>query len=256
MAERRSGTGRRRSRDAASRSAATARELVELAQKNAAVELRHRGATRARTPRSTLAKLQRRLKLTRAAARDRVLRHLAHPGLRDGGVDGGVRRRAAGEVALPHLQGRARGDRPDDFASMYEVLSRRFRRAREVQAGKGGATALEATARDGRRRRRDDRMATRVLGAARPDRDRRRQGPAGHGAGGGARRRHRRAPRRGAADRRPGQGARRRGRRRRGRGPRAADRRRAGRGRIGGAPSAATTPAQASRWRSPRSGAA
>ncbi len=39
------------------------------------------------------------------AAGHRVLRHLAHPGLRDGGVDGGVRRRAAREVALPHVQG-------------------------------------------------------------------------------------------------------------------------------------------------------
>src|SRR6185369_2498057 len=41
------------------------------------------------------------------------------------------------------------GDRPDDFASMYEVLSRRFRRARELQAGKGGEAAEGAIAREG-----------------------------------------------------------------------------------------------------------
>ena len=104
-----------------------------------------------------------------AAAHDRVLRRLAPAGVRDGGVDGRVRRRAARQGALPHLQGPGAGRAAgaartnDDFASMYEVLSRRFRR------GEAGRRRLEA---------------------ARPDRGRRRQGPAGDGAGGGARRGH------------------------------------------------------------------
>ena len=167
------------------------RRLVELALKNAASSFATRRNARADTE-IALGKLQKRLKLHTAPARHRVLRRLAHPGLRDRRVDGRLRRRQAREerataptrFARP-ARGRRRRRRNDDFASMYEVLSRRFRRAREDGAG-----------------------TPKHLDAPGSDRHRRRQGPARHGARRGARRRHRRAPGRGAADRRPGQGAR------------------------------------------------
>ena len=124
-----------------------------------------------------------------AAAHDRVLRRLAPAGVRDGGVDGRVRRRAAGQGALPHVQG-ARAGR------------RRARRARTTTSRRCTRCCRGGS---GARRRR---QARRRLEAARPDRGRRRQGPAGDGAGGGARRRHRGGSGRRALDRRAREGAR------------------------------------------------
>ena len=149
------------------------RKLVELAQKNARRQLRH-AAQRARRHRGGARQAAAAAEAAAAAAAHRVLRHLAHPGLRDGGVDGRVRRRAAGEGALPHVQGRS-GDRQ-----------------RRLRVDVRGAVAAVPAREAGRRRASDDV----ALEAARPDRDRRRQGPARDGAGGGARRRHRRASRR------------------------------------------------------------
>ena len=93
------------------RSAATGASWSSSRSKNAAASFATRRNARADTE-LALGKLQKRLKLRAPAARDRVLRRLAHAGLRDGGVDGGVRRRPAGEGALPHVQGaRARRGR-------------------------------------------------------------------------------------------------------------------------------------------------
>ncbi len=139
------GERRRRSRSP-SRSGAIAASLIELAQQERGGQLRH-APQRARRHRAGAGQAAAAAEAAAAAAGDRVLRRLAPAGIRDRRVDGGVRRRAAREVALPHLQGararRAAGTptrHNDDFASMYEVLSRRFRRARR------GAAAGEADA--------------------------------------------------------------------------------------------------------------
>ena len=101
------------------------------------------------------------------AAPHRVLRHLEHPGLRRGGLDGGVRGRPAAQVGLPQVP--------------HPRPGRRARRLR-VHA-RGGGPALPPAAGGGQ-------------GAARPGPHRRRQGP--------ARRRHRRAG--GAGPRPPARG--------------------------------------------------
>ena len=62
---------------------------------------------------------------------DRVLRHLEHPGLGHRGLDGRVRGGPAEEGRLPQVPGEGRVGTPDDFASMREVVGRRYRRLLE-----------------------------------------------------------------------------------------------------------------------------
>jgi excinuclease ABC subunit C len=83
------------------------RALVELARKNAAASFVSAAGSRQDTE-ATLGRLQRRLGLAKTSARDRVLRHLARAGHGSRGVHGRVRRRRAGQGALPHLQDQAR----------------------------------------------------------------------------------------------------------------------------------------------------
>ena len=113
----------------------------------------------------------------RAAGPDRGLRHLQHRRRAHGRLDGGLRGRGAEEVRLPPvpIRGTYRNpnapEGPDDFASMEEVLSRRVAPA---------ARAVRPLA--ARRRARRE-----LRRPARPDRDRRRQGPArGRDEGAGA----------------------------------------------------------------------
>ena len=66
------------------------------------------------------------------AAPHRVLRHLEHPGLGHRGLDGGVRGRACpGSPTTGSSGSRGVGGAPDDFASMREVVGRRYRRLLE-----------------------------------------------------------------------------------------------------------------------------
>jgi len=137
-------------------------DLVELARKNAGRQLRQ-PAQRARRCGGRLGRLQRRLGPGQTSARDRVLRHFAHPGRRNGRVAGGLRRRPSRTnraIAPTNPAGRE----PGRFACMYEVLARRFRRAREsaqpgqeswrlpdllvVDGGKGQLGVALAAARD------------------------------------------------------------------------------------------------------------
>ena len=67
-------------------------------------QLRH-APQRARRHRAGAGQAAAPAQVAAAAAHDRVLRRLAPAGVRDGGVDGRVRRRAARQGALPHLQG-------------------------------------------------------------------------------------------------------------------------------------------------------
>ena len=77
-----------------------------------------------------------------AAARDRVLRRLAHPGLRDGGVDGGVRRRAARarRATAPTRSGRRRAA---GAKRARTTTSRRCTRC--CRGGSGGRARAGAT---------------------------------------------------------------------------------------------------------------
>ena len=106
LAEKR--TGRRRKveicRAAARRSAQAGRARAE--ERGGELRL---AAQRARGHRGLARQAAAAVEAGAPAAGHRVLRHLAHPGLRDRGVDGRVRRRAAREVALPHVQGQDRG---------------------------------------------------------------------------------------------------------------------------------------------------
>ena len=121
------------------------RRLVELAQKNAASSFATRRNARADVE-VALGKLQKRLKLPKLP---RVIEcyDVSHiQGFATVAsmvvfVDGKPEksRYRTYKVRAP---GRASGPRNDDFASMYEVLSRRFRRARESQGDEGGAWAL------------------------------------------------------------------------------------------------------------------
>jgi excinuclease ABC subunit C len=108
------------------------RKLVDLAQKNAAASFASRRNAREDTE-LALGKLQRRLKLARLP---RVIEcyDISH-----------IQGFATVASMVVFVDGRPEksryrtykvrtGDRPDDFASMYEVLSRRFRRARVAQA--------------------------------------------------------------------------------------------------------------------------
>jgi excinuclease ABC subunit C len=110
----------------------TRRELLELAQKNAAASFASRRNTREDTE-ATLAKLQKRLRLPRLP---RVIEcyDISHV---QGSetvasmvvfIDGKPEK---SRYRTYRLQRGGAGS-PDDFASMYEVLSRRFRRAREA----------------------------------------------------------------------------------------------------------------------------
>jgi len=137
LAEKR--TGRRRKVEICVPQRGDRRKLVELAQKNAAASFTSRRNAREDTE-VALGKLQRRLKLARLP---RVIEcyDISH-----------IQGFATVASMVVFVDGRPEksryrtykvktGDRPDDFASMYEVLSRRFRRARELQAGKGVADA-------------------------------------------------------------------------------------------------------------------
>src|SRR4051812_29283037 len=145
LAEKR--TGRRRKVEICVPQRGDRRKLVELAQKNAAASFASRRNAREDTE-VALGKLQRRLKLPRLP---RVIECYDISHIQ------GFATVASMVVFVDGRPEKARyrtykvrsGDRPDDFASMYEVLSRRFRRARELQAGKGGGAALDATARAG-----------------------------------------------------------------------------------------------------------
>ncbi len=114
--------------------------------------------------------------LEAAATAHRVLRHLAHPGHGDGGVDGGVPRRRAGQGRVPHLQGQERDQRRlrIDVRGAVAPLPPQQGRRRQGGRSQGG---------------RDEEG----LGRAGPAGDRRRQGAALDGGGGAARRadRHR-----------------------------------------------------------------
>jgi excinuclease ABC subunit C len=109
------------------------RKLCELAQKNAAASFASRRNAQ-QDVEVALGKLQRRLKLARLP---RVIEcyDISH-----------IQGFATVASMVVFVDGRPEksryrtykvrtGDRPDDFASMYEVLSRRFRRARELAAG-------------------------------------------------------------------------------------------------------------------------
>ncbi|HET6148381.1 MAG TPA: excinuclease ABC subunit UvrC [Polyangia bacterium] len=125
-------TGRRRKVEICVPQRGDRRKLVELAQKNAAASFTSRRNAREDTE-VALGKLQRRLKLARLP---RVIEcyDISH-----------IQGFATVASMVVFVDGRPEksryrtykvrtGDRPDDFASMYEVLSRRFRRARESQA--------------------------------------------------------------------------------------------------------------------------
>ena len=145
------------------------KKLVDLANKNAAASFATRRNTRADVE-LALGKLQRRLKLARLP---RVIECYDVSHLQgfatvasmvvfvDGRPD--KSRYRTYKVRAPGAAGRTDGRRNDDFASMYEVLSRRFRRAREggedagtwklpdlivVDGGKGQLAMALAAARD------------------------------------------------------------------------------------------------------------
>jgi excinuclease ABC subunit C len=128
------GGGRRRRVEVLVPQRATRRELVELAQKNAAASFASR-RNRREDAEAMLAKLQKRLRLPRLP-RTIECYDISH-------VQGSET--VASMVVF--IDGKPEKTRyrtyklqrggvgsPDDFASMYEVLSRRFRRAREAAA--------------------------------------------------------------------------------------------------------------------------
>jgi excinuclease ABC subunit C len=125
------------------------RRLVELAQKNAAASFASRRNAREDTE-VALGKLQRRLKLARLP---RVIECYDISHIQ------GFATVASMVVFVDGRPERSRyrtykvrtGDGPDDFASMYEVLSRRFRRARQEKEA-----AKEAAEAGGDREERDD----------------------------------------------------------------------------------------------------
>jgi excinuclease ABC subunit C len=134
-------TGRRRKVEICVPQRGDRRKLVELADKNAAASFASRRNAREDTE-VALGKLQRRLKLTRLP---RVIEcyDISH-----------IQGFATVASMVVFVDGRPEksryrtykvrtGGRPDDFASMYEVLSRRFRRAREEQAATKGETKGE-----------------------------------------------------------------------------------------------------------------
>ena len=136
-------TGRRRKVEIAVPQRGDRRKLVELAQKNAAASFASRRNAREDTE-LALGKLQRRLKLARLP---RVIEcyDISH-----------IQGFATVASMVVFVDGRPEksryrtykvrtGGRPDDFASMYEVLSRRFRRAREARAETEAAGTVAET---------------------------------------------------------------------------------------------------------------
>ncbi len=115
------------------------RKLIELARKNAAASFATRRNARADSE-LALGKLQTPAEAAAAAAHDRVLRRLAPAGVRDGGVDGRVRRRAARKR---RATARTRCARPRRRARRATTTSRRCTRC--CRAGSG---AREAGRRD------------------------------------------------------------------------------------------------------------
>ena len=107
------------------------RRILELAERNARLALdqeRLRSERRRQQRVEALDGLQQALGLDALADADRVLRHLEPRRHAHGRLDGRLRGRRAEEVRLPALQrSAARRGRPDDFASMDEVLGRRLR---------------------------------------------------------------------------------------------------------------------------------
>jgi excinuclease ABC subunit C len=117
------------------------RRLIELAQKNAAASFASRRNARADTE-LALGKLQKRLKLPKLPRTIECydvshIQGFATVASMVVFVDGRPEktRYRTYKVRAPAAGG-ARGDRKnDDFASMYEVLSRRFRRAKQAEGG-------------------------------------------------------------------------------------------------------------------------
>ena len=128
------GTGRRKRVEVLVPQRGVRRELLELAQKNAAASFNSRRSAR-EDAEATLAKLQKRLRLPRLP---RVIEcyDISHVQGSDTVasmvvfVDGKPEKSRYRCFKL----GRGGHGSPDDFASMYEVLSRRLRRAREAAA--------------------------------------------------------------------------------------------------------------------------
>ena len=159
------GGGRRRTVEVLRAPARRPRKLVELARKNAAASFATRRNARADTE-LALGKLQRRLKLPQLPRTIECydvshLQGFATVASMVVFVDGrpDKSRYRTYKVRAPAAAGAARTN--DDFASMYEVLSRRFRRARSrpttrwklpdlivVDGGKGQLAMALAAARD------------------------------------------------------------------------------------------------------------
>jgi excinuclease ABC subunit C len=122
------------------------RKLIELARKNAAASFATRRNARADTE-LALGKLQKRLKLPRLPRTIECydvshIQGFATVASMVVFVDGrpDKARYRTYKVRAPAASG-GRGDRKnDDFASMYEVLSRRFRRARQADGGEDDVT--------------------------------------------------------------------------------------------------------------------
>jgi len=118
------------------------RKLIDLARKNAAASFATRRNARADTE-LALGKLQKRLKLPRLPRTIECydvshIQGFATVASMVVFVDGRPEkaRYRTYKVRAPATAGAGRGDRKnDDFASMYEVLSRRFRRARQADGG-------------------------------------------------------------------------------------------------------------------------
>ena len=111
------------------------KRLAELAAENAELALTHETTRRrAEAPAPDRgAREPARVPQSREPARpDRVLRHLEPAGPRHRRLDDGVRRRAAEEGALPLVHACAGSTGQDDFASMAQVIARRFARLRDA----------------------------------------------------------------------------------------------------------------------------
>ena len=113
------------------RSGARSAALLDLATRNAALAYDTRFNAGRRRPLRRARHAARGARPAGAAAADRVLRHLDHPGQRDRRVDGRLRGRpdeAAPSTAssASGARGRADGGWPDDFAAMHEVVLRRY----------------------------------------------------------------------------------------------------------------------------------
>ena len=104
------------------------RSLVDLVGQNAKQAYDQRFRVMKPTTKADTGSVAGRAHAAGAAKAHRVLRHLAHPGRRDGRVDGGVGRRQDEEVGLPQVHHQDASTGVDDFASMREVVTRRYSR--------------------------------------------------------------------------------------------------------------------------------